>query len=171
MLEKISEMYNRLWNLDEELRAKIEDYGDKMQVILPLAVLLGLFYCDYETHVYDGTICYIMCFAVGMGICSLLKAIFNNARPRNVEGSVNPKLDLEWTPTDGNSFPSGHTMSAMLGAWFAFEFGFFIGIVALVLAVGVAISRMIAKAHWLRDVSTSTILALGVYLMAIEYFI
>ena len=171
MLEKIAEFYKKLWSIDDVTKDKIEKFGDKFQIIIPVTVLLVCLMQGYNVGDYQLAVTYAVTFALSMGICQFLKTLFNNTRPRNTEGFVNPKLEVDWSPTDGNSFPSGHTMSAMMGAMFAFEFGIVEGIVATLFAVGVAFSRMIVKAHWLRDVGTSTLIAIVLYAIVTIFYI
>jgi membrane-associated phospholipid phosphatase len=51
-----------------------------------------------------------------IGLYLLLNAIFNNTRPRETdELNFPPDMNVDWSPTIGNSFPSGHTMGAFAG--------------------------------------------------------
>lgn len=114
---------------------------------------------------------FVVTFVIAMIIMSLCKALFNAPRPREVEGDDNPDLKLDWTPRDFNSFVSGHTMSAMVGGIFWFQIDPWLGVVGVALAVITGLSRIIAKAHWLRDVVGSTIVATILYVIDVLYFL
>ncbi|TFG95766.1 phosphatase PAP2 family protein [Candidatus Thorarchaeota archaeon] len=59
-----------------------------------------------------------------------------------------------------NSFPSGHTAGAFLGASFLlFSFGPVVAAVPFVLAALTGLSRVLAKKHWWRDVIAGSIIA------------
>ena len=116
-------------------------------------------------------IVFVATFAVAMIIMSLCKALFSAPRPREVEGDDNPDLKLDWSPRDFNSFVSGHTMSAMVGGIFWFQIDPWLGVVGVALAVITGLSRIIAKAHWLRDVIGSTIVATILYVVDVLYFL
>ncbi len=65
-----------------------------------------------------------------------------------------------------NSFPSGHTASAFMGAAFIhFHFGFYWSVIPYLLAALTGYSRIQAKNAWLRDVVAGAGLAI-----AISYF-
>ena len=102
---------------------------------------------------------------------ALIKACFNNPRPSEVEGTDNPDLELDWSPTEGQSFISGHSLSAILGGIFWFEIGTTWGIIGLTLGLLTGLTRIIAKAHWLRDVIGAGVLSTILYLIAHYYFL
>jgi membrane-associated phospholipid phosphatase len=62
-----------------------------------------------------------------------------------------------------NSFPSGHTSIAIMGAvFFHLHFGFIYAIVPYLLAGFTGFSRIYAKRHWLRDVIAGALLAFAI---------
>ena len=160
-------IYDKLWSIKESVKADIVSLGDKLQLLTP--VLFIIYQACYGSH-HTAKV-FVVAFALNMIICSLLKAIFNNPRSRETEGDKNPDLDIDWSPNEGNSFPSGHTASAMIGAFFWFEINTYVGIVGLALGVITALSRIIAKAHWLRDVVTSAIIACIIYVVCRLYIL
>lgn len=155
MSSKLDIFYKTLWNIPENYRKIIQKSGDILQIIIPLSLLISLIYLHY----YHVAIIYAVAFAIAMLLQVLIKSLFNNPRPRDVVGTDNPDLDLDWSPDEGNSFCSGHTLSAMTGAFFWFYISTICGVIALILAIFVAFSRIVARAHWLRDVFTSTVIS------------
>lgn len=161
----LNKFYKKLWNIKESVKKDIKKLGDYMQFITPVVFLV------YIACFGDTTLGRAFCVAyiAGTIIQVLLKALFNNPRPREVDGTCNPNLDLDWSVNEGDSFPSGHTMSAMVGGVFWFEISWWMGIIGVILGLVTGLSRIIAKAHWLRDVLTSSVVAVILYVAAYYY--
>lgn len=157
----LAKVYTFLWSLDDDFKSKLKSVGDQLQVWIP-ALFLAHSACA-ESNEASKT--YIIVFLALMLVVQLTKGIFNNPRPRETEGAENPSLDLDWSPSEGNSFVSGHTAAAFGGAFFYFNITWWAGVIALLLASVVGLSRIVVKAHWLRDVLTSVALA------AVAYFV
>ena len=162
----LSKFYDTVWNWPPKVRNTIESWGDRLQVILPVSFLAYAMAID--SHLAFVFAC---SFGVAMLICELVKAIFNNPRPNDVEGSVNPELEVGWSPSDNNSFLSGHTTAAMIGALFWFIPDPCFGLIATFLGLFTGFSRMVAKAHWLRDVLAAIALCLVVFSIALVWFV
>lgn len=160
-------IYTTLWGIKESVKKDIRDIGDKLQLLTPIAFIVWCA-CFGDNH---AAIVFTCTFVTAIVLMSLIKAVFNAPRPCEVEGDVNPDLRVDWSPSEGNSFVSGHTISAMVGAMFWFQIDPIVGVVGLVLAVITGLSRIIAKAHWLRDVIGSTILAAILYGVAVIWFL
>lgn len=164
-------IYEKLWAIPEETRDKIREWGDELQVYIPVTTL-GFCACMMTNQF---SIWYVVYFALCMLIMAIVKAIFNNPRPCEIEDSEdpddNPDLDLDWSPTEGQSFCSGHEMASSAGAWVAFYINPWLGAVLMVLAIFVGFSRIVAKAHWFRDVFTSWALSGIIWWLFIEYFL
>ena len=164
-------IYEKLWAIPEDTRNKIREWGDKLQVYIPV-ITLGFCACMMTNQF---SIWYVIYFALCMLMMVLIKALFNNPRPREIEGSEdpddNPDLDLEWSPTEGQSFLSGHSSSASAGAWVAFSINPWLGVVLLVLALFVGFSRIVAKAHWIRDVVCAFIMTGAIWWIFLEYLV
>ena len=164
-------IYEKLWALPEATRDVIQNCGDYLQYILPITTLvLSYFFMDHHfLYVYIGY------FVVCMAIMMLSKAIFNNPRPREVEDSEdpddNPDVDLDWSPDEGNSLMSGHSAAAMSGAIPALWINPWLGAVMVVLAVFVGFSRIVAKAHWIRDVLVAFVTAIVLWGVAVYFFL
>lgn len=160
---KLDRFYNTLWNIPEKYKKIIQKSGDVLQIIIPLSLLITLI-C---LHYYHTAMIYAMAFAIAMLLQVLIKSLFNNSRPRDTTTTDNPDLNLDWSPNEGNSFCSGHTLAAMTGAFFWFFISPICGIIALIFAILVAFSRIVARAHWLRDVCTSTAISFLLFLIAV----
>lgn len=164
-------IYEKLWALPESVKDVIKDWGDYLQYILPiLTLVLSIFFMSHHfLWVYVGY------FAVSMAVMMLSKAIFNNPRPREVEESEdpddNPDVDLDWSPDEGNSLMSGHSASAMSGAIPAIWINPWLGAVMVVLACFVGFSRIVAKAHWIRDVVTAFVSSAVLWGIAVYFFL
>ena len=91
-------------------------------------------------------------FAVGCGILMFhkVKRIFCRTRPRDIEPP--PHCWADMVPPDKFSFPSGHSTTAFAVALALGSFYPEIMPVLLVLAVNVAISRVVVGMHFLSDV-------------------
>ena len=123
---------------------KLEDVGDILQYLLPWAALLAVaLQGDAEAAwrwLYAGSITVTL---------TLLGKFLFNFTP------------LGTRPNGGrDSFPSGHTSSAFMGAAFVhFHFGWPWAILPYLLAALTGYSRIQANKHWLRDVIAGAVLA------------
>lgn len=163
----LNNFYTKLWNLKESTIDKITELGDKLQIAIPVMTLyLGMIANDFK---------FIKVFAVAFGIAifisMLAKALFNNVRPRETTGTSNPDLKLDWSIKEGNSFISGHTIAACTGGVFWFWFDPWLGCIGLLLGLITGFSRIVARAHWLRDVLTAVIISIIIYLVSYYYFL
>jgi membrane-associated phospholipid phosphatase len=161
--------YRKLWALKDELKEDIVKVGDYLQLVTPLVFLI--YVSCYSTNKVGRVfvVTYMICAAIQV----LLKTLFNNPRPREVDGesTKNPDLKLDWSFNEGDSFPSGHTMSAMSGGVFWFEMGTTAGMFGIAFGLFCGLSRVIGRAHWFRDVITSSIIAIIAYYIAKVYYI
>lgn len=150
----IQDWYLKLWSWDETFRQRIGKVGDTLQYLLPIAFLA---YC-VATYGWSGlTIDYALYFGCVMATSTLFKIAFNNIRPRDWDDvsdtpQISPEMNLQWSPREGQSFTSSHTAAAFGGALPWFVVNPWIGVIATILATVVGFSRIVVKAHWLRDV-------------------
>lgn len=157
-------IYTHLWNIEESIKEDLGDLGDKLRFFVPIAFIVYSA-CFLDQHISR---VFVVTFAISMIIMSLMKGIFNELRPRQ-DIDDDPHLSLDWSPDEGNSFPSGHAMSAMVGGVFWFEIHWIVGIIGVALGAITCFSRVVVKAHWIRDVLTSSIIAVMLYGIA-KYF-
>ena len=161
--------YEKIWSLKNTwFGLKLRELGDYIQIACPAFFLVwsACFGTNELSRVF------IVTFLLAMGIYLLLNCIFNNIRPsEDTTNKEAPDMKVDWSPYEGNSFPSGHTMAAVCGGIFWFEISFTMGCIGLFLGLMTGASRVIAKKHWLRDVLTSTFISIGLYSLATFYFV
>lgn len=163
----MKEFFTEQLVLNEKTKDIIETIGDYLQFLTPIFYLC--YSLAHNSH-YE-TVVFVLTFVLGLCISSLLKAIFNNERPYETDSTDNPDLNVDWSPRQGNSFPSGHTLSAMLGGLFWFQINPWFGCVGVALGCFTGFSRMVANAHWLRDILGAVTIAVTLYSIAVIYFL
>ena len=154
-------IYDKLWSIKDSIKQDLTSLGDNLRFMLPVAFIVAQ--ACFGDHHTSRVFC--IALAVALAMMSLLKGLFNSPRPRETTDNQAPELDLDWSPDEGNSFVSGHTTSAMLGGLFFFEFGLIYGIIGVVLGALTGLSRVVSKAHWIRDVLGASVLSLIIYLI------
>ena len=163
----LNNFYTKLWGLKSSTVDKITELGNKLQIAVPVITLyLGMIADDFT---------YIKVFACAFGVAIFIsmfaKALFNNDRPRETIGTSNPDLNLDWSIKEGNSFSSGHTVAACTGGVFWFWFDPYLGCIGMLLGLITGFSRIVAKAHWLRDVLAAVFVSVVIYLVSYYYFL
>lgn len=93
---------------------------------------------------------FLFSFLIANGLTHLIKALTFAPRPHTGEGEwVKWKISIN----SGDSFPSGHTTSAMSGAFYSIlVLNPYVGLLLFGSGFLVALSRVHAKAHFYRDV-------------------
>lgn len=109
--------------------------------------------------------CHILLSAAAAGlVAELLKAIVGRERPITNDGINVFKPFLHGFVDSSNlAFPSSHVAVAFGAAWMASLFYPRGRWLFLALAVGCALSRLAAKAHWLSDCYAAAVLAYLIY--------
>lgn len=146
-----------------------------LDAILPKLTLLGeagaiwiaaaialLFTKKYRKY----GVCLSLALVAGLLICNVgLKNIVARPRPCWLEG-----IDLLVKNPKDYSFPSGHTWSAVAGAWVAAAANRRFGYVAIPLAIALAFSRLYLFVHFPSDVLAGALLGalLGVLAAALQ---
>lgn len=157
--EICSKIYNYLYKTFEGTHKLevIRKCGDYLQFFGVFTFIIYSIFCFNAQLVLSFILFYILINV----ICSILKIIFDNQRPTEYTDKVdenvkNPNLKLHFSIRKGNSFPSGHTASAMSAIWL-FQLNPYLGILGILVALFVAFSRVAGRNHWLRDVSFSMV--------------
>lgn len=133
-------------------------FGEELVII---AVLGGIYWCVNKKV---GERLAITVF-ISLGINSLLKIIFMRPRPFMADDSI---INLRPETSGGYSMPSGHAQSASTVFFGLYQFfkKRYLLIVAIVITVLVAISRMYIGVHYLSDVLVGGLLGILIaYLM------
>jgi membrane-associated phospholipid phosphatase len=173
MRKILDRFYHTMWGLRKTTVGSIlVETGHRLQIITPVVFFI---YSAYRLG-SPITKVFVISYAVSEAIQGSLKVLFNNPRPNETEGTVNPPLKLEWSVDVGDSFPSGHTMSAMTGGIFWFQMRYIcgypvMGIIGVLLGIVTGLSRIISRSHWLRDVAASWVTAAMIYWVAKTRFI
>lgn len=95
-------------------------------------------------------------------LVTILRKLIN--RPRPYESmNIQPLVDHK----SGESFPSRHAVSAMIIALMCFKVHIDLGIFALVIAILICSSRILAGVHHISDVLVSIMIAVIIYLIKI----
>lgn len=160
-------IYEKLWSISEDIKEDIQDTGDYLQYALPI-FFISYQACFGTNHVSQ---IFAVSLAVALLLMTLIKGLFNNPRPREVNTDDNPDLDLDWSPDEGNSFVSGHSTAAMCGGIWMFQINWLFGVLGVILALFVGFSRIVVKAHWLRDVLIAYLLVIINYAICVFYFL
>lgn len=91
-------------------------------------------------------------------IVTIFRKIVN--RPRPYENmNIEPLLQHK----QGESFPSRHTVSAFIIALVCFDVNIYLGIFAMIVAIMISISRILAGVHYISDVFVSIVIAFMIY--------
>lgn len=104
----------------------------------------------------------IMCIVIGN---LLIKNIVRRNRPffhKNYKMLIKQPWDY--------SFPSGHTLSSFAAATVLFSLNQTVGILSLVLAVLIALSRLYLRVHFFTDVFFSMVLGTGIGILAVKAY-
>jgi membrane-associated phospholipid phosphatase len=117
-----------------DAKGSIEKNGDALQILIPLSGLAASFFEDDN----EGTIQFFKSMATSAVVTEVLKESVHKRRPN---GSC------------CQSFPSGHTSAAFMGAAFIHRrYGLKYGIPAYIGATYVGYSRVQADKHYVEDV-------------------
>ena len=162
-----SYVYRKLWGIKDSVKADLRKVGDHLQFITPIFVIVyGIMSGDIrllQVFFYY----YLGCTVIHV----LLKWLFNNPRPSEIDTDINPQLQFQWSVNKGDSFPSGHTMSAVSGGVFWFNICPYLGVIGIILGIFTAFTRIVVRAHWLRDVGTSSVIAIAMWGITDYYFL
>ncbi len=157
-----------MWSWPDNIKISIGDWGDTFQYFLPISfAIYALAFIGWQ-----GFLAFLGYFLACVGTSTLMKGLFNNVRPREWKEhtdhpEISPDMDFDWSPKEGNSFCSGHTMASFAGALPWLLVNPWIGALAILLACFVGFSRMVVMAHWLRDVLMSIAFAVAYFVIIV----
>ena len=145
--------------------------GDYMQKVLPAVALVVSLILSYKDCLSD----YVIPFVIGTVLIQVFKFVTYTPRPSQQTPMDNPfkwrAIQFKWSPNDGDSFMSGHTGASFGGAFYiAMTCSLWLGVPALLLATTVGLSRILCKAHYVRDVISSVILTFVIQYIALFWF-
>ena len=133
----------------------IKKLGDVLTILLPVSALPVIYFlCGLRD-----LISFVVVYAIGNLVVQLLKGIFDAPRPRDSKEHV---LYIHgYSHGDGESFLSGHAMSAALPAYYILFFvkPLWVCLPFLLLAWICAWTRVFVKAHWPLDVVSANLVA------------
>lgn len=112
-------------------------------------------------------LCAMLASTIAGGLANTLRLTTGRTRPRVIEQHwYGPYHAGKWTigNAEWNSFPSGHTATAIAFAAVILFANPCWGVVAMIFAVSVAASRLLLGAHHPSDLLVATFLALGIAL-------
>lgn len=156
-----------LWNTSstKKMVASVSRYGDWPELMLiGIVGVLVARYCRSKKW-QKIFLCAMMASTLAGGIVNTVRLTTGRTRPRVSEQHwYGPYHDGKWTigNAERNSFPSGHTATAIGFAAIILFASPFWGGVAMVLAMSIAGSRLLLGAHHPSDLVVATWVALGV---------
>jgi membrane-associated phospholipid phosphatase len=124
---------------------KLKNLGDALTLAIP-----AYFGKPHVVH-------FIISYALANAICFLVKGFTYAPRPNANAGKY---VRWKFSLNDGESFPSGHTTSAMHGAVYTAFLYLPIGVPLILLASLCGYTRLKVKAHYDRDVFFGTLIAM-----------
>lgn len=114
-------------------------------------------------------------YGLAMGLAGLVAGLTAQII-KHLVGRARPELWLgptHYAPGSSTSFPSGHTVGAfaLAGVLFFGSRSMTMRIIAIVLAAGVGLSRILAFRHWASDVTASAAIGLIAAAFAVAMFV
>jgi len=125
--------------------------GDVLTLLIPVITLIMTIIISWKEA---GR--FLLAYGLVSLMTFLMKSIFYAPRPNEGEGD---SLRFKWSVNEGESFPSGHTSSAMAGAVYALFIDWRVGLVLLLLTFICAWTRVLVFAHFWRDVFFGSVVA------------
>lgn len=93
-------------------------------------------------------------------IVSIFRKIVNRKRPYETM-NIEPLLEHK----QGESFPSRHTVSAFIIALVCLDINLYLAIFALIIAIFISLSRILAGVHYISDVIAAIVIAFIIFLL------
>lgn len=95
-----------------------------------------------------------------------MKAVVRRDRPFEIYDDIERLIPNPY----GSSFPSGHSANGFCCATLLLQYSFPIGMVALVLAFGIAFSRLYLRVHFFTDIVGGAIIGILCTLAVIAFY-
>ena len=133
----------------------IKKLGDVLTILLPVSALPVIYFLCGLRELFS----FVIIYAIGNLVVQLLKGIFDAPRPMD---SIEHVLYIHgYSHEDGESFLSGHSMSASLPAYYILFFvkPLWICLPFILLAWTCAWTRVYVKAHWPLDVVSANLVS------------
>lgn len=127
-------------------------------ILIAIAFLISK---KYRTSGVKLAIALLLCLIIGN---ITLKPLFARTRPFD----INTEIELLITKPTDFSFPSGHTMSSFAAAIVIYNANKRMGIVAMILAVLIAFSRLYLYVHFPSDIIAGVIIGVINAIIAIK---
>lgn len=143
---------------------KILNYG----ITIATGVLYGLLIIGLLLNgLYTFAILSLAVPAAGVVICSVMRALINAPRPYELNGEGHD--NVLGKKTAGKSFPSRHVFCIFIIAVTVLIYDLPYGIVLLCLGVVLAVMRVLAGVHFVRDVVVGAIMGVGLGLVQLIF--
>ncbi|MCQ2515830.1 MAG: phosphatase PAP2 family protein [Saccharofermentans sp.] len=162
-LRNLKNLHDWLYSPEmDRFMINITSLGNLGTVWILIALLLMISEPDKQHVGASMLIALVMCIVIGN---ILIKNIVRRNRPffhKNYKMLIKQPWDY--------SFPSGHTLSSFAAATVLFSLNQTVGILSLVLAVMIALSRLYLRVHFFTDVFFSMILGTGIGILAVKAY-
>lgn len=131
-------------------------------VYISYFLFLGLAYYFKSEHLLK----YIFVPAIMFVLVSVFRYLYNAPRPYELY-DFTPIYDKK---TVGKSFPSRHVFSAFIISLMMLHFNIALGVVFLAFSIILAIVRVLAGVHFIKDVLTGALISICSYILMIIIF-
>ena len=162
-LRNLKNLHDWLYSPEmDKFMINITSLGNLGTVWIFIALLLMISEPDKQQVGTSMLIALVMCIVIGN---ILIKNLVRRNRPffhKNYKVLIKQPWDY--------SFPSGHTLSSFAAATVLFSLNQTVGILSLVLAVLIALSRLYLRVHFFTDVFFSMVLGTGIGILAVKAY-
>ncbi len=162
-LRNLKNLHDWLYSPEmDKFMINVTSLGNLGTVWIFIALLLMISEPDKQQVGTSMLIALVMCIVIGN---ILIKNIVRRNRPffhKNYKVLIKQPWDY--------SFPSGHTLSSFAAATVLFSLNQTVGILSLVLAVLIALSRLYLRVHFFTDVFFSMVLGTGIGILAVKAY-
>lgn len=136
--------------------------GDYCFIWVLIAIIL--YFMHYRRYAAALVLAMLITNAINNG---LIKSVFRRKRPFELYDDITIFIDEPY----GSSFPSGHSATGFCCAYVLLYFDPLVGLLACILAGGVAFSRLYLRVHFLTDVIVGIFVGCMCSHVLMEYFL